>query len=296
MVGMSRSGRLATAAAGLVVAGVAAPLARSLTSTPLGRTWSRVVDDAMSDLSGVWRVLRGVYAYALIPTLFVLLAVLLYVTHRQRGARAAWVLVAVAVLSNVMVQVVKLAPLGIEQGPTALDPLSGHVGVAAGVCLGWLVVAPTRWRVGSAVAAAAVLVAVTSGVILAGWHSPFQVLCPLLIATGWTTVAAAVLSPTVPRPGGRQRSERSSDARHGWAALLSGLLVVAGTSAVLFRFQESIVLMETAAVVLAALWTAGWCAAVVGFVLIASRQVPDPRSGPAWEGAGPLLESGYRSS
>jgi len=202
----------------------------------------------------------------------------------------------VAVLSNVMVQFVKLAPLGIEQGPTALDPLSGHVGVAAGVCLGWLVVAPARWRAGSAAAAAGVLVAVTSGVILAGWHSPFQVLCPLLIATGWTAVAAAVMSPDVLPSGGRRLSERSSDTRHGWAAVLSGLLVVAGSSAVLFRLRESIVQIETAPVVLAAFWTAGWCAAAVGVVLIVSRHVPDQRAGPAWEGAGPLIESRHRSS
>lgn len=281
---MPRSGRLATAGTGFVVAMVAAPLARWMTSTPTGRTWSRVVDTTMSDLPGAWRVLRGVYAYALVPSLFLLLAVLVVLTYRHRGSRAAWVFVAMALLSNLTVQFVKLAPLGIEQGATALDPLSGHVGVAAGVCIGWLVVAPTGWRARSAAAAAAVLVAVTSGVMLAGWHSPFQVLCPLLIATGWTNVGAAVMSAEVSPSAGRRSSKRSSDTRHARAALLSGLVVVTGSSAVLFGFREPILQIGIAPVVLAAFWTAGWCAAAVGFILIASRHVPDPSAGQARKG------------
>jgi hypothetical protein len=31
---------------------------------------------------------------------------------------------------------------------------------------------------------------VSAGVIVAGWHTPFQVLCPLLISTGWATALA----------------------------------------------------------------------------------------------------------
>ena len=159
------------------------------------------------------------YAYLLIPALFVLFAVL-FVSRippipeggmgvRRRGAAA-----------NLTVQFVKIAPLGIEESSTALNPLSGHVGVAAGVCLGWLVVAPTPWRRRSAAAAAMILVAVSTGVMAAGWHSPFQVLCPLLMATGWAVVGAALLSR---EDSGRGARRCTRDVRHGVAATLSGL-------------------------------------------------------------------------
>lgn len=276
---MRRSRRLATAAVGLVAVVVATPVARWMTSTPTGHTWSEVIDESMSDLPGIWRALRGLYAYALIPALLALLAVLVFITYRHRDSRAAWVFVVVVVLSNVTVQFVKLAPLGIEESPSSLDPLSGHVGVAAGVCLGWMVVAPTWWRVRSAAAAAATLVTVTSGVMLAGWHSPFQVLCPLLIATGWTCVGVAVMSSEVESQGRGPDRERYSEIWHGRTALLSGLLVVAGTTALLFGFLETFLQVGFAAVVLAAFWAAGWCSAAVGVVLLVSRDVSESAAG-----------------
>jgi hypothetical protein len=244
-------------------------------STPTGRAWSEVVDATMRDRPGVWGLLRGGYAYLLIPELLVVLAGLLVLVHRHRGSRAAWVLGAVALASNLTVQFVKLAPLGIEQNPTALDPLSGHVGVAAGVCLGWLVVAPPLWRARSAVATAAVLVAVTSGVLLAGWHSPFQLLCPLLMATGWAVVGAAALSVEASAPDGESRLRNG----HGRAPLVSGLLVVAGTSFVVFRFQDALLQPGVAPVVLAVLWISGWCAAAVGCLVQVTSLVRQSSAG-----------------
>jgi hypothetical protein len=268
---MPRSGRLAMAAAGLVLAAVAAPLAAWMTFTPTGNRWSKVVDDTQTDVTGIWRALQLGYAYLLIPALIVLFAVLLVVAYRG-SRRAAWVFGAVALFSNLTVQFVKTAPLGIEQSSTALDPLSGHVGVAAGVCLGWLVVAPTSWRRCSAAVATAILVAVSSGVMTAGWHSPFQVLCPLLMATGWAIVGGALLS----REGKeRWHSEVSRDTLHGVAATVSGLLVVAVTTALVLRYAASILQLGPAPVALAAVWTAGWCAAAVGVVILASRYVAE---------------------
>src|SRR4029453_12534502 len=156
---MPRAGRLTMAAAGLVVVAVAAPLAGWMTYTPTGTRWSKVIDDTQTDVTGLWRVLQLGYVYLLIPALFVMFAVLLVSVYR-RSRRRAWVFGAVALLSNLTVQFVKLVPLGIEERSTSLNPLSGHVGVAAGVCLGWLVVAPAPWRRRSAAGAAGVLVAV----------------------------------------------------------------------------------------------------------------------------------------
>jgi len=271
-VNMPCSDPLATATGGLVVAVIAAPLAGWMTSTPTGHTWAEVVDATMRDRPGVWSVLRGGLAYVLIPTLFVLLAVLLILAYRYRGKRAALVLGAVALLSNLTVQFVKLAPLGIEQGAAALDPLSGQVGVAAGVCLGWLAVAPNGGRARSAAVAAAVMMAVTLGVVLSGWHSPFQVVCPLLIATGWATAGASVMSGQV-RPDGRGLYlPWATDVRLSVGALLAGLLVTVGASVALFMFREATLLSGIVPVTLAASWIAGWCAAAVGCVALASGQ------------------------
>jgi hypothetical protein len=287
---MSRSSRLAMAAAGLVVAAVAAPMAAWMTFTPTGNRWSQVVDDTQTGVTGVWRALQLGYAYLLIPALLLLFAVLLILAYHQ-SPTAAWVFGAVALFSNLTVQFVKIAPLGIEQSSTALDPLSGHVGVAAGVCLGWLLVAPAPWRWRSAAAAAVILVAVSTGVMTAGWHSPFQVLCPLLMATGWATVGGAVQSQRVT---GRQ-SEVSHDTRHGVAATLSGLLVVAVTTALLLRFPASMLQVGAAPVALAAVWTAGWCAAAVGVItLVASRQVAMPRAARLLRRTTPRIETADR--
>jgi hypothetical protein len=195
-------------------------------------------------------------------------------------------------LSNLTVQFVKLVPLGIEESSTSLNPLSGHVGVAAGVCLGWLVVAPAPWRRRSAAGAAGVLVAVSTGVMTAGWHSPFQVLCPLLMATGWAIVGSAVLS----RPSGVRGSGPSSDLRHGVAATLSGLLVVVLSTAVLLRYPASMLQLGSAPVALGAFWTAGWCAAAVGVVTLASRHVAEPSGATPVGATSPVIETADRRS
>src|SRR4029453_10688557 len=100
-------------------------------STPTGTRWSKVIDDTQTHVTGLWRVLQLGDAYLLVPALFVLFAVLFWSASR-RSRRRAWVFGAVALLSNLTVQFVKLAPLGIEESSTSLNPLSGHVGVAAG--------------------------------------------------------------------------------------------------------------------------------------------------------------------
>ena len=138
---MPRLGRFGLAVVGLATVAVAAPLAGWMTSTPIGAHWSQVVDDTLTDLPQPLKVLQLVYAYLAIPTLVLAFAVLCWLTYR-RSRRAALTYAAVMLLTNLSVQFVKLAPLGLTPSSTSLDPLSGHVGVAAGVVLGWLLVAP----------------------------------------------------------------------------------------------------------------------------------------------------------
>ena len=266
----ARTRRVALAVAGLVVVVVAAPLAGWMTSTSVGERWSHVVDDTMSNLTGPWKALQLVYAYLVIPALVVVFAVLCRGVYR-RSRRSAVVYAAAALLTNLSVQFVKLAPLGLTQSPTSLDPLSGHVGVAAGVGLGWLLVAPATRHLRSEVLSAAVLVAVSSGVMLAGWHSPFQVLCPLLFGTGWSLIGAAVLARgDAWAPPTRARTWRDV------AAIVSGAVVVGVSTAVLLADAATFPHVGAGPVVLAVCWATGWCGVAVGAVDLAATRIPDP--------------------
>jgi len=266
---MPRLGRFRLAVVGLATVAVAAPLAGWMTSTAIGAHWAQVVDDTMTDLPQSLKVLQLVYAYLAIPTFVLAFAVLCWLTYR-RSRRAALTYAAVMLLTNLSVQFVKLAPLGLTPSSTSLDPLSGHVGVAAGVVLGWLLVAPVTRHLRSEVLSAAVLVAVTSGVMLAGWHSPFQVLCPLLFGMGWSLVGAAVLAREAAAPTLRARTGRDI------AAIVSGAVVVGISTAVLLADAATFPHVGAGPVVLAVCWTTGWCAVAVGVVDLASTRIRDP--------------------
>ena len=100
----------------------------------------------MSDRPGVWRLLRGGLAFVAIPALLVVLAAMLFYLYRCRALRSLAVLGAVALLGNVTAQSVKHVPLGLGQAWSTLNPLSGHVAVAASIGLGWLIVIPGAQR------------------------------------------------------------------------------------------------------------------------------------------------------
>jgi hypothetical protein len=265
---MNRMPRWTTAAvgaAGVALVAVAAPLSYVLASTTIGRDWTQVVDDTMSDRTGVWRLLRGGFAYLTIPALLLGLAVLLVVTYR-RSPRAAWVLAGTSLAGNVTVQLIKHPPPGIVAW-LPLDPLSGHVGVAASICLGWLVVAPVARRLRFAVVAALVIAAVAWGMLLAGWHSPFQILCPLLICAGWALVGRAVLliRPVEGRPS----------VVGGVAALVVGIVVSGATWWYVMGPALPFTRIGPEPVVLALVWVTGVSVGVVGLVLaVASLGAP----------------------
>lgn len=129
---------------------------------------------------------RGTLAYLGLPVLLVLGASATYAMWRESWrAVAAYVIVGLA--SNLTVQGFKHDVL---PSADAVNPLSGHVGVASAVCLGWLAYSPRRtW--GMASAAGVVMGGVSVGVILAGWHTVPQVLCTLSIVTGWVVLGSA---------------------------------------------------------------------------------------------------------
>ena len=116
--------------------------------------------------------------------------------------RATLVLGGVVLGANVTVQLIKHPLVGTTPELWGLNPLSGHVGLVGAVSLGWLVVAPRRAKLASTLATLVALGGITSGVVLAGWHTPAQVVCCLLICAGWALVGAYVMAhDSAPAPG-----------------------------------------------------------------------------------------------
>jgi hypothetical protein len=229
------------------------------------------VDVTMSGEPGGWRLFRGGLAYLAIPALLIVLGVLLWAAFR-RWPRAALVLAAVTLLGNVSVQTVKHTPFGLGERWSTLNPLSGHAGVVASVCLGWLVVAPVRYTTRSAVAAVALVGSVGAGVLLAGWHTPYQVLCPCLICAGWALLGAAVLSS---HNGGRT-------SRLGLILRGGGVVVLVGIAMALANGSVPIQQDRAGPVVTSVLAVFAASALVVGIVLWPASRIglPDSRDHP----------------
>jgi hypothetical protein len=172
---------------------------------------------------GPWRVMRGVLAYAAIPGLLAAAAMLVLLTVR-RSRRDALVLAGAMIAANVMVQVLKHAPGWSAPVVTPLDPLSGHAAVSGSVLLAWAVTVRPPRRIYAAAIAAFVVSLIGVGVVLASWHSVAQVVCPFLVALGWTIVAEGMLSPPREPVPPRHR-------RFGVVAVPFGLLVAAASLA-----------------------------------------------------------------
>jgi hypothetical protein len=204
--------------AGMVVAVLAVPAGLTLAH------WSRLQQSSVAfggmvdDRGGVWRLLRGTLAYGALPFLLLLAAVLVVVTFR-RSRRDGLVLGGAMLAGNVTVQLIKHPPMWKHSPLLALDPLSGHVGVATAVALGLILVARRARQPTAAIAALAVISMTGVGVILAGWHSLAQVACPFLVVLGWTIIATGFLS-----------QGRHTGARGSWKTLtVAGIAGIAGS-------------------------------------------------------------------
>jgi hypothetical protein len=116
--------------------------------------------------------------------------------------------------SNVLLQAVKHP--GFANPPwSSIDPVSGHVGVLGAIALAALLVTTSR-RQGAVAAAAVAVIAVTAlGVMLAGWHTLPQVLCPLILISGAALVASSLLDRS-----------RETATNRGWTTDRTGPLMV----------------------------------------------------------------------
>jgi hypothetical protein len=186
--------------------------------------------------------MRGALAYLAIPAAMVV-AILLVWLRARRSRQDAAVLGGFVLVSNVLVQAVKHP--GFANPPwSSLDPISGHVGVLGAVALG-VVMATAASRQGTVAAVAAALLTATAlGVVLAGWHTLPQVLCPLFLVSG-----AALISSTL-----LERSREAAPRRGGTASkngplvamVVSGLVTGAGMTLAYSRAPDVQTLLVTA--------------------------------------------------
>jgi hypothetical protein len=184
---------------GGMIAALAIPLGILLAQWLPLQTWSVTFDGLVDDRGGVWRLLRAALAYVAITALLVVAAVLVFVTLR-RSRRAGLVLGGAMLVGNIMVQVVKHPVVLSRASIGALDPLSGHVGVATAVALAAIIVLNPKRSATAATAAGLLVSAVGVGVVLAGWHSLAQVICPFVVLVGWMIMATGFLPRARPHP------------------------------------------------------------------------------------------------
>jgi hypothetical protein len=192
----------------VAVAGIL--LARLIAGSNGGRAWGELtVVRAVALREQRWPGLTLAGELVKPTMVLVAIAVSLVIGLRRGPFRALGVFVGIAALANITVQAMKLVPAW-NLGPfAAVDPLSGHVGVTAGVGLALVVIAPARWRWLVATAVAFGIAATSAGVVLAGWHDVAQVLCPLAVCAGFAVAGCAALSRRSRPDASTLRTERA---------------------------------------------------------------------------------------
>lgn len=186
--------RLCALLVGFALAALALTLWAVVASSPAWQSLSEGLVTHLRSRPGGWRLMRGGLHYLVLPGLGLLgLVVAGLVWRRDRPALPAFV--TGAVLTSLAVQGTKQVQL---PGAPELNPLSGHLGVAAGLALPLLVlpVLPLLLRV---LGSLALLVGTGGGVLLAGWHTLPQVAAPLGIGAACVVLAMAV-APGRERP------------------------------------------------------------------------------------------------
>jgi membrane-associated phospholipid phosphatase len=135
------------------------------------------------------------------PRPLVLMLVVLFIwgwaLGRRREALGAVALVAGANLTGLILQVVLAHPrfhpiLGSNQVGAEAYP-SGHATSAMSIALAAVLVAPARLRIAVASGVAAYVIAVSTSLMMLGWHFPSDVLGGLLVSSGFFFLAVAAI-------------------------------------------------------------------------------------------------------
>jgi membrane-associated phospholipid phosphatase len=118
---------------------------------------------------------------------------------RKRQAVGAAVLVGGACLTSQLLKVAaahpRYQPVLLHQLPDTAFP-SGHATAAMSLALAAALVAPSRWRLATAIVGGCFAVAVSLALMTQGWHFPSDVLAGLLISTTMSLLVLAGLRAT----------------------------------------------------------------------------------------------------
>jgi hypothetical protein len=212
---------------GTVIAVLAVPVGLTLAQWSRLQAFSVAFGGLVDEQGGVFRLLRGALAYGAMPVLLVLAAALVAATFR-RARRDALVVGGAMLAGNLTVQLIK-HPLNWAHSPlVVLDPLSGHVGMATAVAMGSILVARLARQLTVAIAGLAVVSLIGVGVILAGWHSLAQVVCPFLVVLGWMIIATGFLSEGEHPSAGRFRRAFTIAGIGGLGVAIGSLILIIG--------------------------------------------------------------------
>jgi membrane-associated phospholipid phosphatase len=196
----ARSPLLAAAACFLAFAAV---LACAYAIAPIGRLDATALHGLKALNGPFFSPIGHVITHSADPLpLTVVLAALFacgWVAGRRREALAAVALVAGANLIGLILKVALAHPrfqpiLGTDQVGAEAYP-SGHATSAMSIALAAVLVAPARLRVAVASVAAAYATAVSTSLLVLGWHFPSDVLGGLLIASGFFFGVIAAIRP-----------------------------------------------------------------------------------------------------
>ena len=264
------------------------------------RRWQDLATETIDGRDAGVLALRAVLEYPAVPVLLAIMGVSVVLTLR----RSVWLGIALLACyagANLVIQALKQPPLADLEALREIGHLSGQVGVATALGLGWLVVAPRGVRAVFAWPAFSLLAAYGAGTILTRWHTVSEVLIPMVVCGGWAillALAVRLANRDSRRSAGHGSTTRlPATAGYLLGAATSGLLVVAvmaprlvpdeyGNSVDAVSLTVFAVVLTAALLVGASLGAAalldgaanaepGWPEAVAGLVSLLRRADPD---------------------
>lgn len=196
---MRPSVRVPVAAAAICLAALVALLAAAYALAPAANADAAALHGLEALQGPVSWPLSSAIAHTADPLPLAVLVALLVCFGWRAGRRRQAVAAALAVGgANIATQLLKVALahprvhplLGGQQVDSAAFP-SGHATASMSIALAAVIVSPPRWRPPVAVAGTGYVLAVTSSILIMGWHFPSDVLGGLLVAAAFAFAAVA---------------------------------------------------------------------------------------------------------
>ncbi len=197
------------------------------------------------------------------------------------------------VTSEVLKRIVFERPDLIDVGKFGNTYPSGHATVAMSLAVGAVLVAPRRWRGTAAVAGVVYASAVSTAVLLAGWHRPSDAVAAAFVAVGWGAAVAFYLvafrGTGRDLPGHQPLEFRPAMWILTGAGALSLVLAVGAAGAIAYRARvdELFVVEGGRALTLTLIAIVGADLLMIGILLMALRGITlDPPRRVAARGSG----------